>query len=752
MFTDIVGYSALMSRDEKHAHQIIHKSRDILKQLIEQYNGEWLQAVGDGTLSSFASVVEGVNCALEIQRSLRSEPELSLRIGIHVGDVVFAEGEVYGDGVNVASRLEQLAAPGGICVSGRVYSEIRNKPGIEAIFMGEKTLKNVDLPMKVYALAVEELPAAVAKSRIARKLTKLKPRPLVKRAWLYAGAASLIVILAAAGYLLWRNVSEPLMLRLTNATPVTSTIGVEDYPTWSPEGGRLAYESNQSGNWDIWVRQTVGGPPLNLTEDYKGADRCPSWSPDGSQIAFFSSRDGGGCFIIPAIGGPPRKVVNNFSWSSERPQWSADGTALAFVKRDSTGYFIEIVSLLGASSRRLSLPEQIFNVWELSWSPDGRFFAYVTRLTSYSPTSRLWVLRAADGMGFPVTEEGTVDCSPGWLADSRYLYFVSNRGGSMDLWRLGINKNGRPAGEPRQLTTGLDLKYAKFSQDGKKLAYSKKRSVSNLWRLPILEERPATWMDARQLTFLQANIIKVDVSADGKKLVFHSDLDGMEHLWMMPAEGGEPQRVTMDPMMQATPAWSPDGKEIAFHSSRGGNRDIWVVPLGGGAVRQVSRHEAVDVNADWSPDGREIAFSSDRSGNRDIWVIPAQGGEARQITFDPASDNEPRWSPDGQWLLFISDRLGESRLWKVPAAGGNPVPVTEETGSWGVWSPDSNKIYFNRADNIWEVPFERGPERRLTDLTGKAGFLNAGPGTDGQYLYFIWGEEEGEIWVMNVVK
>jgi len=179
MFTDIVGYTAMMSRDEQHAHRIIHKSRDILKGLIGQYNGEWLQAVGDATLSSFASVVDAVNCALEIQRTIRSELELSLRIGIHIGDVVFEKGEVYGDGVNVASRLEQLADPGGIYVSGRVYSEIRNKPGIEAVLLGEKTLKNVDLPMKVYALSVKGQPAASDKPYPAERPFISKQRPSI---------------------------------------------------------------------------------------------------------------------------------------------------------------------------------------------------------------------------------------------------------------------------------------------------------------------------------------------------------------------------------------------------------------------------------------------------------------------------------------------------------------------------------------------------------------------------------------------
>ncbi|HUU27946.1 MAG TPA: tetratricopeptide repeat protein [archaeon] len=194
MFTDIVGYTALMSKDEQHAHEIIHKSRDILKGFIEQYNGEWLQAVGDATLSSFASVVDAVNCALEIQRTIRSEPELSLRIGIHIGDVVFEEGEVYGDGVNVASRLEQLAEPGGVCISGQVYRNIRNKPGIEAIFMGEKTLKNVDLPMKVYALTVVEQPAALPEPHVDKE-TEPAPAKRRSRRILIAVAGIIVVTL-----------------------------------------------------------------------------------------------------------------------------------------------------------------------------------------------------------------------------------------------------------------------------------------------------------------------------------------------------------------------------------------------------------------------------------------------------------------------------------------------------------------------------------------------------------------------------
>ncbi|UCH62611.1 MAG: tetratricopeptide repeat protein [Fidelibacterota bacterium] len=158
MFTDIVGYTALMGEDESKALGVLQKNRKFLKPFIEQFNGEWLKEMGDGSLSSFGSAVDAVNCALEIQHTLVEEPELTLRIGLHVGDVIFEGGDVFGDGVNVASRIESLAEPGGICFSGRVYEDIRNKPDVEALYLGEKQLKNVKHPLKVYALKGKGLP------------------------------------------------------------------------------------------------------------------------------------------------------------------------------------------------------------------------------------------------------------------------------------------------------------------------------------------------------------------------------------------------------------------------------------------------------------------------------------------------------------------------------------------------------------------------------------------------------------------
>lgn len=158
MFTDIVGYTTLMSKDEQKALAILQKNRELQKSLAKKYNGEFLKEMGDGTLLCFQSVVDALHCAIEIQRKVKDDPDLNLRIGIHLGEIVFKEGDIFGDGVNVASRIEQLAEAGGIYISGQVYRTIRNKPDIEAAFLGEKNLKNVEDPVKVYALTGEGLP------------------------------------------------------------------------------------------------------------------------------------------------------------------------------------------------------------------------------------------------------------------------------------------------------------------------------------------------------------------------------------------------------------------------------------------------------------------------------------------------------------------------------------------------------------------------------------------------------------------
>ena len=166
MFTDIVGYTALMGEDEEKAFELLEKNRSIQRPIIEEYNGRWLKEIGDGVLASFNAVSDAVYCAKAIQKACINEPDLKLRIGIHEGEVVFKGDDVFGDGVNIASRLEPLAPIGGILVSESVSRNIENKKGIKIEFLREETLKNVKHPVKIYQVEVEglEAPATIPKT------------------------------------------------------------------------------------------------------------------------------------------------------------------------------------------------------------------------------------------------------------------------------------------------------------------------------------------------------------------------------------------------------------------------------------------------------------------------------------------------------------------------------------------------------------------------------------------------------------
>lgn len=157
MFTDMVGYTAMMQEDEQKAKVKRDKHRDVLESAMLEHNGRILQFYGDGTLSIFGSVIEAVKCAIEIQKKLLTEPRIPIRIGIHAGDIVYDDDGVYGDAVNVASRIETKGVGGSVLISERVYDEIRNHPGLDAVSLGMFELKNVKKPVEIFALKEEGL-------------------------------------------------------------------------------------------------------------------------------------------------------------------------------------------------------------------------------------------------------------------------------------------------------------------------------------------------------------------------------------------------------------------------------------------------------------------------------------------------------------------------------------------------------------------------------------------------------------------
>ncbi|WP_276500898.1 adenylate/guanylate cyclase domain-containing protein [Terrimonas pollutisoli] len=154
MFTDIVGYTALMGDDEQKAFTILNKNRALQKPIIEQYRGRWIKELGDGILASFNTVSDAVYAALKIQEECNATEDFQLRIGIHQGEVVFENEDVFGDGVNIASRIQAIANSGSVFVSEAVRQNVSNKKDIQTRFVKEETLKNVKEPIKIYEVII----------------------------------------------------------------------------------------------------------------------------------------------------------------------------------------------------------------------------------------------------------------------------------------------------------------------------------------------------------------------------------------------------------------------------------------------------------------------------------------------------------------------------------------------------------------------------------------------------------------------
>src|SRR5215210_4202282 len=167
MFTDIVGYTALMGEDEKKAFEILNNNRKLQKPLIEQYGGKWIKELGDGVLACFTTVSDAVNAAIKIQEACNVSKEFLLRIGIHHGEVVFEDDDIFGDAVNIASRLQALAPVGGIWISESVQNNVSNKRDIKTKFVRAETLKNVKEPIRIYEIIINDTEKEQPKTVVA---------------------------------------------------------------------------------------------------------------------------------------------------------------------------------------------------------------------------------------------------------------------------------------------------------------------------------------------------------------------------------------------------------------------------------------------------------------------------------------------------------------------------------------------------------------------------------------------------------
>jgi class 3 adenylate cyclase len=192
MFTDIVGYTAMMQQNEEKAVAVIKHYNAALEKWVTHFNGQVVNYYGDGSLCIFSSATDAVNCSLAVQKDLKTEPVVPLRIGLHIGEVFFEDAKALGDGVNVASRVQSLGQENTILISEEIHDKIKNNASITTISLGHFDFKNVDKSLEVFALTNDGLFVPQRKKMEG----KLKKKNVQKRNIIAALSVVLLVVVA----------------------------------------------------------------------------------------------------------------------------------------------------------------------------------------------------------------------------------------------------------------------------------------------------------------------------------------------------------------------------------------------------------------------------------------------------------------------------------------------------------------------------------------------------------------------------
>jgi eukaryotic-like serine/threonine-protein kinase len=504
------------------------------------------------------------------------------------------------------------------------------------------------------------------------------------------------------------------------AFKVTYEPSMEIHPALSLDGRFLAYAGGNPLRTRVYVRQVSGGRPTLLTGDSTAVEVSPSWSPDGTRILFASQH---GLFSVSASGGTPRQEAparrsGPIIWS----QWSPDGQTAAYVVADSI-----YLKPAGAAPRFLATSTSVTGC---RWSPDGTrlvcaagnaYFLMVGALFGNLAPSWIELFDVRSGARTVLTDSTGINHSPIWSPDGRSIYFVSDREGPSDIYRIPSGGGRTP---PERLTVGLDAQSLSLTSDGRRLAYNVYRTVGNLWSLPF-GRRPMSLRAATQVTRGNQSAENPSVSADGKMVYFDSDLSGTSQLYRVPAAGGEQERLTTDNYQNFSPGVSPDGHTISFHSTRTGSREVFLLSLDDGTLTQLTDTRDQEVLPRWSPDGQALAWGI-IGGTGGIRVV-RRGPDG---TFGKPIERlgwgiSPSFSPDGRWLVFGSAPVGARRVFVMPVDSGAPRSPVDSGGAappdvtFPKFSSDSREILFLGWDEaagtagIWAVPWPAGGKPEL---------------------------------------
>ena len=507
-----------------------------------------------------------------------------------------------------------------------------------------------------------------------------------RRVWIWAALSVAVIAIAYIGGQSWRSDDA---VTVPHAMPIVSLPGMTRSPSFSPDGGQIAFSwaGPDSVNSDIYVQQIGVGSPVRRTTDPR-TDFSPSWSPDGKSIAYFRGDVRGGSphelRLLPPLGGPERTLAEIRPRGFLRTPtlgWCPDSTCIVLTDSPGEGLpdALFVVSLDTGEKRQLTRPDaSMFADSNPAVSPNGRWLVF--RRESAPFNGELMLLALGPGLtttGEPrrLTTATFPAFDPQWMPDSTEILFSAKAA----LWRLRITGDSQPQRLPFVGDDGLTPVVSRPTADRpSRLAYIRSYSDTNIWRV----DTPGPGAPA---------------SSPPSLAIASTRHDSIPHYW-------------------------PGGARVTFISNQSGEGEVWTADVTGANAARITSMGGGSGWPRWSPDGKSIAFHSNPQGNAEIFVVPADGGKPRNLTNHASVDTFASFSRDGRWVYFTSTRAGQgTTIWKVPAAGGPAVQVSERTGSWSIESPDGNDVYFvdsfdsTRPGILWRVPVGGGSGVKITE-------------------------------------
>ena len=500
--------------------------------------------------------------------------------------------------------------------------------------------------------------------------------------------------------------SQPLAL------PAEQTIRFGRFPALSPDGSKVCF--SYQGN--LWISPVAGGTATRLTAN-DSFDSSPKWSPDGTWIAFNSDREGGTqVFLMPSVGGPARQVTFHSS-PTILSDWFPDGeNLLVTTSRESINTEIYRLNAMTGRFKRLISDEG--NCFFPSISPDGKWISYTRGALvdmirkNYRGSAHFDIAVArTDGSSPPkkMTEGDKNNQWSVWGADSRTIYFSSERAGISTLW-----KQSREGGRAVQLVSNPQdaIRYVSIARNGSALAYECDNRIcltpasgGQARPLPIFCRTDERGPRENFATYSGDNVSQYALSPDGKRVAFVIRGD----LFIVNVEKeGEAKRLTDTANRESDLAWSPDGKTLVYSAKKEDGTHLFTMTPATKETRQITRGVGIDTNPEFSPDGKWIAF---RKGPMTKLFVIRPDGKGESLLAKGPNVYGFQWSPDSRWVAYEKgDDIRSEDIWIVQLAmeGGvlkpmTPINVTDHPGFNNTprWFADGAKLAFrsNRYRN-----------------------------------------------------